>query len=451
MKCPNCSFNNASSAECCKVCGFSLQGNNPPEKEKRIPTEIEPIIEKSIEQHPIDQKMTQEKVAEEKTIEDINTPNEDHMDNALNEIFGDHSDETYNIQLSEKRVQTREDKSGYSKPIRLLALLSSVLIVLLFLFVIAWPKLKELNWFKGTSAPDTQTTIPKDTSKEPSTTEDPMNDFLDNFFADLTAKINAQSLSTYDIELSTSDIDAYESLGPILNIRKEKPELILSSGTIRTYSIDTIVMHTVDSNTVETPIRFNLTLQENEGKMMLESFSSNVLKETIDVEVEEKNTEPTKEETTETAKEDEKKEPSTTEKPKSEIPSGFKSSGTFSGGAELANLKIEGVRYGNNVTYERIVLDLVQNSNSENAPFASPYQASISANEKTITLIIQGVDSVAAIDQNLLAVKSIADIKLKHNANDSVATLTLSLKTNAAFKVFNMKEPGRIVIDYMIP
>lgn len=407
MKCPNCSFNNASQAEICKVCGHQLSIKEP------IKTEAP-----KIEPRPVE------------------TP----MENVLNDLFGETESEVYEINLSQRSMESHKE---HGKPIRLLAFITAVLILLLFGFVLFWPKLSELKWFKG-NVPDAPT--PKTEVESPKEEESPQGAFIHDFFETFVKDINAKTLSLEALNLSEAQVDAYHGLGPILSFTHEPPTLILSSGNQKTYEISSKFYHKVNGHTKETPVLFKFSLKEDQALITFESLYSDFANKNIaelELETEEVEETPVKEE--ETLKEnEEEKEP----EPSKEIPKGFTAAGSFKGGVQQENLSLKAIRYGDNVSFKRIVLDL-SSANDEAPSASSVYSASVSNDGKTLLLTVNGISELTASTSPLKGVKGISQSELSHDASSGKVTFKMTLSNHGAFKVFNMTEPGKIVIDFV--
>lgn len=411
MKCPNCSFNNAAHADICKVCGheFSLKEAKKIETPKIEPSHLETQTE-----------------------------------NVLNDLFGEPESEVYEINLSERTMTSQKE---HGKPIRLLAFLTAVLILMLFGFVLFWPKLSELGWFKG-NVPEATKSGQVETPEEKKT---PHDQFIDDFFDAFVKDINAKTLSAKSLNLSPAQVDAYHSLGPILSFTHEAPTLILSSGNQKTYEIASIFIHKTNDATKETPILFKFSIKEADSLITFESlYSDYANKNVAEVELEPEEAEATEEtkETpaseVETVKEEEEKESQSSK----EIPKGFMTSGSFKGGLQQENLRLDTIRYGNNVSFERIVLDL-STANSEAPSAASVYKASVTEDGKSLLLTVEGISELKASTSPLKGIKSIKESVISHDATSGKVTFKVTLNSKGAFKVFNMTSPGKIVVDFI--
>ena len=79
-------------------------------------------------------------------------------------------------------------------------------------------------------------------------------------------------------------------------------------------------------------------------------------------------------------------------------PDGYLESGSFSGGYGTTGINISAVRYGDNITYKRLVFDITGSNGGAAINQAPSYTASIGSDGRTLTLNVDGVGSVAAVD-----------------------------------------------------
>lgn len=413
MKCPNCSFNNASQADICKVCGQQLTI-------KEAPITEAPKVEPS--------------------------PVASQTENVLNELFGEAESEVYEINLSERSMESHKE---HGKPIRFLAFITAILILLLFGFVLFWPKLSELKWFKG-NVPDAPTKTAQ--VEQPKEKETPQEQFIHDFFDAFVKDINAKTLSEEALNLSPPQVDAYHSLGPILSFTHEPPTLILSSGNQKTYEIASKVSHKENETTKETPILFKFSLKEEGTLITFESLYSDFANKNVaEVELESEEAEkvedqgPPKENP---PKEEDVKAEEKKEEKESQLPKGFTVAGSFKGGVQQDNLTLKTLRYGDNVSFKRIVFDL-SSANNEAPSASSIYKASVSNEGKTLLLTINGISELKASTASLKGISSIQQSEISHDATSGKVTFKVTLSKKGAFKVFNMTEPGKIVIDFI--
>jgi hypothetical protein len=132
---------------------------------------------------------------------------------------------------------------------------------------------------------------------------------------------------------------------------------------------------------------------------------------------------------------------------------GFKSQGYFQGGSIAEDLNVKSIRWHKHNGYERIVLDIYK----WNGVFSeTPYKK---AHETGLYQIGREVITAASIDGEISGYraftanmphfsKSASIKKMEVFSNDDNSFIfTLSLKYPAAYKVFTLKNPARIVID----
>lgn len=133
-------------------------------------------------------------------------------------------------------------------------------------------------------------------------------------------------------------------------------------------------------------------------------------------------------------------------------PEGFVSSGGFKGGVVTDGQDLSNIRYGNHDQYERLVLDLTDwQKTGTDAVVSDPchYETTISDTGKEITITLSGVRAASAGLPSFPESSNISAINVFYPSDDSTIGLTLTLKNSSSYKVFSLKEPGRIVIDVM--
>jgi len=162
----------------------------------------------------------------------------------------------------------------------------------------------------------------------------------------------------------------------------------------------------------------------------------------------EKQTEPTKESTTEEKTTAEV----TTEAVSPTLLTGFKSSGSFSGGEKSSGQDIAFARYGRHDTYERLAFDLyewVGGKPVQPAGVICDYTAGISDDGRTISIIINGAVEAYASQSSLSLLNSanIEAVSYNYFGNGDAVAITISLKRPCQFKVFNLESPAKLVID----
>lgn len=449
MKCPNCSFNNASTAEICKVCGFEF---NAPKEPKTI---VVPQVE---DDQPMetDVPSAEDSTPLDEPFDRSSDEASDEIPNVLNALFGEENTEVYDINLTEKSLQTADERTvGHSKPIRILAFLTTLLVLMLFIFVIAWPSLSKLGWFKGNKP----TSIPDKTIVKTEATEAPFDTYVKDFFTSFTAAINEGNLRTDVYPIGSDEVNLYLKLAPIVSFTYETPVLVLSSGNLRTYDVAT-VFHKENASTVEKiAVDLKFTVKEDGGSYQLQMLKSDYMTAQLSAlnETETEIPEPDTDTTDETDKTDQDKPNETTDKTTDEktdekvsVPQGFLTKGTFSGGAETSPIEVESIRYGDNVTFQRLVLDLNTASSGSDAPYTSPYTAKISSDATTLTLTLKGVEATKTNTVPIKGVKTISSATANFDSGAQTLTVKLTLTEKGAFKVFNLKAPGRIIIDFVL-
>ncbi|MDO4799048.1 MAG: hypothetical protein Q4A52_00855 [Bacillota bacterium] len=126
--------------------------------------------------------------------------------------------------------------------------------------------------------------------------------------------------------------------------------------------------------------------------------------------------------------------------PTSEKPlSNFSSSATSSGGSPASDLTIDSLRVGSHEDFTRVVIDL------DPAKTVPSYQANISEDGRTVTLVIRGVIKNNATDVTT-PVGRINSVVISQTTPDSV-TAVIQLNNRMQYRVFGLESPVRIVLD----
>lgn len=478
MKCPNCSFNNPSSAEICKVCGFELKEKPMRSKPAAEPPAKEPPSNEvaATESHPPESVPTPEPVPEPTpepapTFSERETTGESEVTDAVSALFGsgEASPEIYDINLSERPTSSKDYESSYSKPVRVLAMVGAAAVLALFLVILVWPKISD-----GLFGGDSGEIAGENTPVTDAETEK-LEAFFNSFFKDFSNYINDGGLKVVnyftDVSGAMATLETYGSLGKVVSFTQDSFESLLASDEKKTYEVKTTFYHEADGEALETPIVWTFTLKASGETYKIERYQTDfktsqpASPDGDGTSGEDGNTDPDDgsespaetedKDTSDQDKDDDKELEAETEEPKA-LPSGYKTSGGFSGGSDVSGLDIASIRYGDNGDFERLVFDFSSVDESGNrTPSEKPatYSASVSGNGKTLTLTVNGMKTLTANSGSIdfKGAKTVQNVALSHDAGAQKATITITLSGEGGFKVFALKEPGKVVVDYVLP
>lgn len=504
MKCPNCSFINPDNSSTCRVCGYeftplperkisksksSLDENddemditfdtlfgvpsnprtmkNPLDKSK----DKSRLLNEDKEEHQYQDQFPNEEIEEYVTNNDISEDTQiyekiEEADSAEETEEADSSEEMEEAQAVEDKIeeietgQTEFDvidieliehedetaiengKSLKTKKTRnnrfTLFLLISLLILILALTYAGSKILDFKNQASDNVLPEenasvTENTAPVTTETENDITEE---DVIKLFFDEYPSYVNDGNISLL------MKFNNPQSILEKLNLQKSLglEEIIFEISEIKSESesvsfVDAIV----------TIKRFNIPNVEEIWQFKLSKADNKWSIDDIVFPIENtaKDTNP-----------QESKEPpkSTTTTTPVEKPTGFISSGNFKGGIVTDGQNISQIRLGNHDLYERIVIDFsVPNNDGILQPVSEvcKYEAKISADGRQVEILMFGVRGASATSPDFTYSKVFKSIDIFYPKDDSTVGLTLILREKSSFKVFPLKEPGRIVIDVM--
>jgi len=134
-------------------------------------------------------------------------------------------------------------------------------------------------------------------------------------------------------------------------------------------------------------------------------------------------------------------------------PEGFSTTLSFTGGIITDGQDVSNIRFGRHDAFDRLVFDLAtwtgNTGPGENVEESCHYEATISDDGKTITLLLSGARGASATLPDLAGSDYFSAISVFYPKDDSAVGFNITLKQASAYKVFNLKTPGRIVVDVM--
>ncbi len=437
MKCPNCSFTNPDSSEICKVCGYEL---------------IAISIEKP--EPPISS-------APPKKSHTVDT--DDHeLDSALKTLFGsdfDDDSDIIDIELTENDPELDYYVEHSSKkPIIIIGALG-LLVIVLFLFL-------KSNWSDFPWSYDSDEQLPGQTIEVPGpadeTTEKTSRDSVDQFFTLLPTFVNQGNISILTLFSNSEDaldaLMAFSETGTFDQLNQYDVKLIEEDPEALRYTVTTEMERTLDDEKFTEQMKWDFRVIRTEDAWAIEYFSTEVL--TDETVASDPTLEPTSEPTP-------APEPEPTSEPEPvpdepaepeeavEIPEGFLESGTFSGGTVTDGQDVATARYGRHEAFERIVFDIYAWTGlepTETVDEIGVYEANISDDGKSITIIVNGARGAnarkAGID--LKDSTTVSTVEYFFPGSDSAVGITITLNDTGAFKVFSLKQPAKLVVDFLV-
>jgi len=134
-------------------------------------------------------------------------------------------------------------------------------------------------------------------------------------------------------------------------------------------------------------------------------------------------------------------------------PEGFVTTGSFTGGIITDGQDVSSIRFGRHDAFDRLVFDLSvwtgSSASGDVVEEACHYEAKISDDGKSITLLLSGARGASATLPNLTGSNYLSGISVFYPEDDSAVGFNITLNQSSAFKTFSLKAPGRIVIDVM--
>ncbi|MBE0449912.1 MAG: zinc ribbon domain-containing protein [Clostridia bacterium] len=434
MKCPNCSFVNPDASEICKVCGYELIA---------ISTEKpEPPISKAPPK-----------------INHTDHADDHELDSALKTLFGsdfDDDSDIIDIELTENdpELDYYEEHSSI-KPFLILGALALLVIVLFMFLKSNW---SDFPWSYESSADQPGQTIevpgPTDETKDKTA-----QDSVDQFFTLLPTFVNQGNISI--LTLFSNSEDALEALmdfsanGTFEQLNQYDVKLVEEDPEAMRYSVTTEMERTLDDKKFEEQMHWDFRVIRADDAWTIEYFSVEVLSGDP-VATEPAPSDPAAPAPTPTPTPQPKPEPAPVEPEISgEIPEGFLESGTFSGGKITDGQDVATARYGRHEDFERIVFDIYGWTSfepTETVDEIGVYEATISGDGKSITVIINGARGAYAKKSgiDLKESSTVSSVEYFFPGSDSAVGITITLNEKGAFKVFSLKEPAKLVVDFLV-
>ncbi len=397
--------------------------------------------------------------AEEDIEESININLTQHP---INETTGrdDYRDGSYDYAdgLIDEQDYEGDDKPNRSRQ-HIIILAAVLAIILIILFI------KSL-----TQSPETTEPLAPGSNGEqlidvtpPISTLDDIYSFVDTFYSKLSDYVNTGTLGVTSLftnsQEALSQLSDYREAGNIIAYDYEPFDDLDVSSDPLTLTVTANITRIV--NDVETPIKSNWTfvLDRSSGQYMISSLKIEPLNNNNDFSDSQSgnnNSSDASDNTSNNNGNQNTADPTPNTTPEQIKPEGFINSGSFSGGVIADGQDVANIRYGRHEAFERLVFDLYKwtGYNSGDAPSetvdeACHFDATLSEDGQTITLIFSGARAGSAAIPNLTGSTSIDTIAIFYPSDDSSVGVTIKLKSPSAFKAFALKSPGKVVVDVM--
>lgn len=454
MKCPNCSFANSDDAISCRVCGYDLPSKPQTPKKRAVD---------DAEDEALDTALKSLFGSDEKLAE---LDEEDALDAAMMERLLKKKRQK-SLENAAPVIDEKEEKNlqvAISKKTRSVGLFALILIILIVVTFLLKNSLSSAPWKynRDTETTETPTTITtsETTEEEPpvplSLGEEPSIQPINAFFNQIPDFVNKGNLNILALFSSSQDalvvLTDFASIGNLEKVAEAAIDVSEVDASGASYTVSTLLNRLIQGEQTQTPVVFDFRMIEGTSGWLIESFSIDTGDETLAP-----TTAPTTAATTApktTSSTTKETAPSTEESTKAEL-TGFVESGAFSGGLKSTGQDIAFARYGHHIDFDRIVFDIYewQGGQPQNTvDIITEYTANISSDGKTITIVLYG--AIDAYARNMpIDLKGRDHIKsVTYNSAGSTETVTISiaLENKSIYKVFDIKSPARLIVDFAI-
>jgi|GEM_PF-1304095 hypothetical protein len=492
MKCPNCSFENQEPATRCKVCGYDLtaknqadaSASNPASAPSDTPGNDSDIREGERIKHHFDESedptldstldalfgrtQTVDVTLREKTPSEEKSPDRKPYPNAASEpepktertstsaaptvptapAWLNEEEPEENKQIPETEDDDEEKPPIWaSKNFRIVLLLVILAALLIFLLK---SSLSAAPWHYDSG--DAATTVAESTTAAGTTeTSGTPEDAINAFFDALPGFVNDGSITILNVFVSGQQaldpLMAYAATGEFKGLIELTTEDFTLDGNMATYIVTSKIERLIDgvSEIQEETWAFNLVSDGSQWLIQTLSIGDGALDTTASSDSETQAQTTNAQTTTQTQTTTQAATQSTTVASSGEAPEGYLASGTFSGGYGTTGTDIASVRYGDNTTYKRLVLDF-KNPDGTTADKCPDYSAVIGSDGKTLTLTVQSIANIASVNP-----KDLGGISAFTSTfpQDGSVQITITFEDASYYKVFDIKEPARLIIDYV--
>lgn len=455
MKCPNCSFANSDDAISCRVCGYDLPSKPQAPKKRIVDDSEDEALDSALKSlFGTDDKlgtMDEEDVLDAAMMERLLKKKRQKTMDEMTPVVPEKEENDFQASIAKK-----------TRNVGVFALVLAILIIVTILLKTSlssapWKYNRETNVTEApTTIADVQTT--EEVPDQPFTLGDdialqPVNAFF-NMLPDFVNKGNLNILTLFSNSQEALDIlTAFSSIGNLEKIAQADIDASEIDSAGASYTIRTMLNRLIGGQQTVTPVIFDFRTSNDATGWRIESFS-------IDTSDTAQSSQPTTQATTQSTTQTTTAPRTTTQTttkanddaPKVEL-TGFVGSGEFSGGVKSSGQDIASARYGHHIDFDRIVFDIYewQGGQPQNpVENITEYKSSISSDGKTISIVLYGaLDAYAR--NSLLDLKGRNHIKsVTYNSAGSTesVTINISLENRSVYKVFDVKSPARLIVDF---
>ncbi|MBF4694581.1 AMIN-like domain-containing (lipo)protein [Fusibacter ferrireducens] len=403
--------------------------------------------------HPVDE--TPEPFAESDAIDQNHDANGDIIDIELVQNGDIHND----FYASDEALFEEDHKTDNRKITIILLAVVVLLIALVFAFTSS--KLK-FNPFASEPAPETPVAEPVDnTSNDPNSPQtnnvihaDP-DATVESFFEELPGYVNDNNIS-FSMYFKTPQsaleiLTAFKNKGQIDKIEYDISNTALDDEKSATIDVVSSIERTNENKHIISQDEWSFKLSLEGDVWLIQDFLLNNQDSTVSST---SSTTNANDSTSNNTSSSSTSNSTTTSTPPIK-PTGFVKTGSFKGGVITDGQDINSIRYGNHDQFERIVIDLTewQKTNADGSAVkvneACHYEATISSDGLEVQVVLSGVRAASAVAPIFAKSSNIESLGVYYPSDDSTIGLSVKLKKPSSYKVFSLKEPGRIVIDTM--
>ncbi|MBS7525846.1 hypothetical protein KHM83_04045 [Fusibacter paucivorans] len=266
------------------------------------------------------------------------------------------------------------------------------------------------------------------------------------FFGQLQSYVNDGNIAVLsmfeDSQNALEQLAAFKAIGTLDDFTLSMPETIDVVDSKADVTVTVSLNRTIDGSTVQNDSAWTFNWEEVEGTWRISTLVITSQEGSTTVDNNENTPSNSNSGSTTTA----------TTTTTAEKPEGFIATGSFSGGIVTDGQDVSGIRFGKHELFERVVLDLsvwTGGTPTERVEEACQYDAKISDDGKSVILTLSGARGVSAGTPDLSRSTFFKSVEASFPEDDSTVSFEIVLNQTSEYKVFQLKSPGKIVIDVM--
>lgn len=496
MKCPNCSFINSDELLKCKVCGFELSVNHaavsasPPKKARIIDKDEEEALDSAFKtlfglDHKEDDfdvasvkkmlKQNTDNIASKAHIENLDHPPKTDLiyDNVKNDDLDEEPFNDSEADMDESHVNRDTDLSETDNDSNIsIKFFIGILVIAILVLIVTKSGLIDFKWgYKTDNIPEHLITT-NPTQNTELAIEDPEFNLGDSasltpinaFFTDLPSFVNKGNMSLLsNFQDSQEALEILTEFAVVGNFENYIDYGILAS-TLESegefYQIRTTISRLIDGEQKQVPIfwDFRVILKDNLWVIESISFEANPDETVGETTTAPATTEaPTKPvQTTEATTSVATTEVETTENATEadQALEGFINSGSFSGGTFATGQDIAVARFGIHEDFDRLVFEIYEFAGiakpTKPVEVITSYASTLSEDGTLIQITLKGAYEAYASQSSIdyKGKTSVKSVTFSNSPEGDAITISISLSQPSQYKVFSLKSPGKLVIDF---